>query len=60
MSSVKVAVRVRPFNNRETSRECTCIIEMAGNTTSKYTPLLECSLIAFFERPLLFLGIAAS
>ncbi|XP_059477095.1 kinesin-like protein unc-104 isoform X5 [Neocloeon triangulifer] len=40
MSSVKVAVRVRPFNNRETSRECTCIIEMAGNTTTICNPKL--------------------
>ncbi|XP_042870512.1 kinesin-like protein unc-104 isoform X11 [Penaeus japonicus] len=38
MSSVKVAVRVRPFNNREISRECKCIIEMAGNTTSIVNP----------------------
>jgi hypothetical protein len=36
MSSVKVAVRVRPFNNREITRDCTCIIEMGGNTTSKW------------------------
>lgn len=35
MSSVKVAVRVRPFNNREIARECKCIIKMGGNTTSK-------------------------
>ncbi|CAD1472639.1 unnamed protein product [Heterotrigona itama] len=33
MSSVKVAVRVRPFNNREISREAQCIIEMSGSTT---------------------------
>ena len=33
MSSVKVAVRVRPFNNRETVRDCSCIIEMNGTTT---------------------------
>ena len=33
MSSVKVAVRVRPFNSREISRESKCIIEMAGATT---------------------------
>lgn len=33
MSSVKVAVRVRPFNNRELSRECASIIEMTGTTT---------------------------
>ena len=33
MSSVKVAVRVRPFNNREVARESECIIEMSGQTT---------------------------
>ncbi|CAG0884871.1 unnamed protein product [Cyprideis torosa] len=33
MSSVKVAVRVRPFNNREISRECQNIISMSGNST---------------------------
>lgn len=38
MSSVKVAVRVRPFNNREISKECKCIIEMGGNTTSIANP----------------------
>lgn len=31
MSSVKVAVRVRPFNSREIARESKCIIEMSGN-----------------------------
>lgn len=36
MSSVKVAVRVRPYNNREISRDCKCIIEMAGYTTCKF------------------------
>ncbi|XP_047992660.1 kinesin-like protein unc-104 isoform X3 [Leguminivora glycinivorella] len=38
MSSVKVAVRVRPFNSREIARECKCIIEMAGNTTVIVNP----------------------
>ncbi|XP_043279198.1 kinesin-like protein unc-104 isoform X4 [Venturia canescens] len=38
MSSVKVAVRVRPFNNREICREAQCIIEMTGNTTSIVNP----------------------
>lgn len=38
MSSVKVAVRVRPFNNREIAREAQCIIEMTGNTTSISNP----------------------
>ncbi|XP_054265654.1 kinesin-like protein unc-104 [Macrosteles quadrilineatus] len=38
MSSVKVAVRVRPFNNREVSRESKCIIEMNGYTTTITNP----------------------
>lgn len=38
MSSVKVAVRVRPFNNREIARESKCIIEMAGYTTTIINP----------------------
>ncbi|XP_011873960.1 PREDICTED: kinesin-like protein unc-104 isoform X4 [Vollenhovia emeryi] len=38
MSSVKVAVRVRPFNYREISREAQCIIEMTGSTTSIVNP----------------------
>uniref|UniRef100_A0A6B2EA80 Kinesin-like protein unc-104 n=1 Tax=Phlebotomus kandelakii TaxID=1109342 RepID=A0A6B2EA80_9DIPT len=38
MSSVKVAVRVRPFNTREITRESKCIIEMAGATTSIVNP----------------------
>uniref|UniRef100_A0A1I8MI78 Kinesin-like protein unc-104 n=1 Tax=Musca domestica TaxID=7370 RepID=A0A1I8MI78_MUSDO len=37
MSSVKVAVRVRPFNSREISRESKCIIEMFDNTTTAIT-----------------------
>ncbi|KAL5243825.1 hypothetical protein ACI65C_011235 [Semiaphis heraclei] len=41
MSSVKVAVRVRPYNNREISRDCKCIIEMAGYTTSITNPKLS-------------------
>lgn len=40
MSSVKVAVRVRPFNSREINRDSKCIIEMADNTTSKQCVLL--------------------
>lgn len=35
MSSVKVAVRVRPFNSREMARDSKCIIEMVDNTTGK-------------------------
>jgi hypothetical protein len=38
MSSVKVAVRVRPFNSREIARDSTCIIEMSGNTTMITNP----------------------
>ncbi|XP_011701820.1 PREDICTED: kinesin-like protein unc-104 isoform X7 [Wasmannia auropunctata] len=38
MSSVKVAVRVRPFNYREISRQAQCIIEMTGSTTSIVNP----------------------
>jgi len=34
MSSVKVAVRVRPFNSRELQRDCTCIIDMSEKMTS--------------------------
>ncbi|XP_074031968.1 kinesin family member unc-104 isoform X3 [Leptinotarsa decemlineata] len=41
MSSVKVAVRVRPFNNREINRECKCIIQMSGNTTAITNPKAE-------------------
>uniref|UniRef100_F6Q5L9 Kinesin-like protein unc-104 n=1 Tax=Ciona intestinalis TaxID=7719 RepID=F6Q5L9_CIOIN len=33
MSSVKVAVRVRPFNSREKERKGKCIIQMNGATT---------------------------
>uniref|UniRef100_A0A1I8J104 Kinesin-like protein n=1 Tax=Macrostomum lignano TaxID=282301 RepID=A0A1I8J104_9PLAT len=33
MSSVKVAVRVRPFNSRELHSDAKCIIEMRDNTT---------------------------
>lgn len=38
MSSVKVAVRVRPFNTREIVRDAKCIIEMAGNMTAITNP----------------------
>uniref|UniRef100_A0A3B4X8G2 Kinesin motor domain-containing protein n=1 Tax=Seriola lalandi dorsalis TaxID=1841481 RepID=A0A3B4X8G2_SERLL len=33
-ASVKVAVRVRPFNSREIGKESKCIIQMSGNTTN--------------------------
>nr|XP_054590604.1 kinesin-like protein KIF1A isoform X13 [Nothobranchius furzeri] len=37
-ASVKVAVRVRPFNSRETEKESKCIIQMSGNTTTIINP----------------------
>ncbi|XP_062988450.1 kinesin-like protein KIF1A isoform X2 [Elgaria multicarinata webbii] len=37
-ASVKVAVRVRPFNSREMSRDSKCIIQMTGNTTTIINP----------------------
>ncbi|CAJ1059788.1 kinesin-like protein KIF1A isoform X15 [Xyrichtys novacula] len=37
-ASVKVAVRVRPFNSRETGKESKCIIQMSGNTTTIINP----------------------
>lgn len=41
MSSVKVAVRVRPFNNREITRDSKCIIEMFDNTTAITNPKVK-------------------
>nr|XP_033476676.1 kinesin-like protein KIF1A isoform X17 [Epinephelus lanceolatus] len=37
-ASVKVAVRVRPFNSREMAKESKCIIQMSGNTTTIINP----------------------
>ncbi|XP_041801572.1 kinesin-like protein KIF1B isoform X3 [Chelmon rostratus] len=37
-ASVKVAVRVRPFNSREMSKDSKCIIQMQGNTTTITNP----------------------
>ncbi|XP_032081262.1 kinesin-like protein KIF1A [Thamnophis elegans] len=37
-ASVKVAVRVRPFNSREMSKDSKCIIQMTGNTTTIVNP----------------------
>ncbi|XP_068453456.1 kinesin-like protein KIF1B isoform X8 [Clinocottus analis] len=39
-ASVKVAVRVRPFNSRETSKDSKCIIQMQGKTTTILNPKL--------------------
>jgi len=33
MSTIKVAVRVRPFNGREKEQNSVCIVKMSGNTT---------------------------
>ncbi|KAB5522233.1 hypothetical protein PHYPO_G00157250 [Pangasianodon hypophthalmus] len=37
-SSVKVAVRVRPFNNRETNRGAKCVIQMQDKSTCIVNP----------------------
>ncbi|XP_072315495.1 kinesin-like protein KIF1C [Eucyclogobius newberryi] len=37
-SSVKVAVRVRPFNAREITRNAKCVIQMQGNSTCISNP----------------------
>ncbi|XP_058849165.1 kinesin-like protein KIF1B isoform X12 [Acipenser ruthenus] len=37
-ASVKVAVRVRPFNSREMANDSKCIIQMQGNTTTISNP----------------------
>ncbi|XP_062305905.1 kinesin-like protein KIF1C [Osmerus eperlanus] len=37
-ASVKVAVRVRPFNSRETSRDAKCVIQMQGTSTCIINP----------------------
>lgn len=34
MSSIKVAVRVRPFNGRERNLQCNCCVSMSGNSTT--------------------------
>jgi len=39
MSSVKVAVRVRPFNARETGMNSTLIVRMDGKTTYLKNPV---------------------
>lgn len=44
MSSIKVAVRVRPFNGREKENNCICCVSMSGRSTtlhksSSITPL---------------------
>ena len=41
MSSVKVAVRVRPFNGREKEANAKKIIEMEGKTTRIPDPVIN-------------------
>jgi hypothetical protein len=41
MTSVKVAVRCRPFNEREKNFESTCIITMDGNGTTIKNPVSQ-------------------
>lgn len=38
MSSIKVAVRVRPFNGREREHKCGCCVSMSGATTTIHKP----------------------
>ena len=38
--SIRVAVRVRPFNAREAARGCKCCVEMSGTMLSKFTSIL--------------------
>lgn len=38
MSSIKVAVRVRPFNGRERDNGSTCCVSMSGQSTTIYKP----------------------
>ena len=45
MTSVKVAVRVRPFNSREKSMQSTTIITMSGNTTTIKDPVSAAPLL---------------
>ena len=38
IENLKVAVRVRPFNNREKQRKAKLIVEMSGNSTKITNP----------------------
>ena len=44
MTSVKVAVRVRPFNQRPEEQSSSCIIEMVDNQTTIINPVSLVSL----------------
>uniref|UniRef100_A0A6G1SN16 Kinesin-like protein unc-104 n=1 Tax=Aceria tosichella TaxID=561515 RepID=A0A6G1SN16_9ACAR len=39
MSSIKVAVRVRPFNGRERDLKCGCCVSMSGASTTIHKPI---------------------
>lgn len=54
-ASVKVAVRVRPFNMRETGRNAKCVIQMQGNTTCK-----DASVDAHTQTHTLYLSVSLS
>lgn len=41
MSSIKVAVRVRPFNGREKEAECSCCVSMSGQSTTLHKPTTD-------------------
>lgn len=41
MSSIKVAVRVRPFNGREKEAECSCCVSMSGQSTTLHKPATD-------------------
>jgi len=57
MSSVKVAVRVRPFNNRELAKDCSCIIDIPDNTTTSMTFCHYALLSTKYERYILYIMI---
>ena len=45
MTSVKVAVRVRPFNQREKGYDSSCIIRMDGGSTYITNPVIQIAFI---------------
>jgi len=55
MTSVKVAVRCRPFNEREKNFESTCIITMQDKTTYIKNPV---SILKFYHAQTHFVSCA--
>ena len=50
MTSVKVAVRVRPFNQRPEEQSSTCIIDMVDNQTTITNPvIIEKYFVIYFD-----------